>query len=61
MLDDCFAILIKSRDTLVDSDSLVKFLKPWYDLDKHCTEILTCLTSTTSSTLVDKKATFKVA
>lgn len=53
MSDDCLAALAKSGGTLVDSDSLIKFLEPWYGLDKHCTEILACLDSTTSSTSVD--------
>lgn len=53
--------LAKSGGTLVDSDSLIKFLEPWYGLDKHCTEILACLDSTISSNSIDRKTALKAA
>lgn len=59
--DDCLAALAKSGSTLTDSDSFIKFLEPWYGLNKHYTEILACLESTTSSTSVNQKAALKAA
>lgn len=47
--DTCLAALAKSYDSLVNSDTLLAFLKPWYRVEKHHVEILACLQSTSSS------------
>lgn len=61
MSDNCLAALAKSGGKLADFDSLIKFLEPWYSVDKHCTEILAYLDNTTSSTSIDQKTALKAA
>lgn len=49
MSDNCPLALAKNANDLVDLESLIPFLVPWYGIDKHHPGILACLQSTLPS------------
>lgn len=66
ILDNCLLTLVKNASTLINSESLIQFLKPWYGMKKYYFEILACLQSTISTnnnvtSKLEYKATLKAA
>lgn len=65
MPDIYLLTLAKDAGSIVDLESLIKFLKPWYGVEKHHVEIFACLQSTpdvdASSFRLDRKAALKAA
>lgn len=43
MLDNCLLALAKNAAVLIDLESLIQFLLPWYKIEKHHLNILACL------------------
>lgn len=46
MLNNCLLTLAKNAIDLIDSESLIQFLVPWYRMEKHHLGILVCLQNT---------------
>lgn len=66
MSDNCLLALAKNAAVLVDSESLIQFLSPWYGMEKHHLGILACLQSTLPSNTgaaskLERKAALKAA
>lgn len=65
MSDNCLLILAKNAVVLIDSESLIQFLTPWYRMEKYHLDILACLQSTllsntdTASSKLKQKAALK--
>lgn len=55
--DNCLLALAKNAAILIDLESLIQFLSPWYGMEKHHLDILACLQSILPS---NTNATFKL-
>lgn len=66
MSDNCLLAIAKSADLLMDEESLIQFLVPWYGVEKHHLPISACLQSTIPSndhatSKIKQKAALKAA